>query len=166
MTKYDLAAGGFTQARTLAGSMYCHDRRAAVALSDKGALYAAWPSDGRTSKQHLVCGVHVAKIDTGKALPPAKLASADQPGPDLAPPVNTTPERPRAQHHVWTAGGERYTLCWGDFHRHTSLSSCRTPDDGCIVEQYRYAIDAAGLDYLAPSDHTDSYSTLSMCRPA
>ena len=39
-------------------------------------------------------------------------------------------------------------------------SNCRTTDDGCIVEHFRYAIDAGGLDYLATSDHTEVGKTL------
>ena len=48
-----------------------------------------------------------------------------------------------------------YTLYWGDLHRHTGFSVCRTTDDGCIVEHSRHAYAAAGLDYLATTDHTD-----------
>ncbi|MHC4996979.1 MAG: hypothetical protein ACYTGQ_18220, partial [Planctomycetota bacterium] len=51
--------------------------------------------------------------------------------------------------------GKKYTLYFGDVHRHTDFSSCRTTDDGCITEHYRYALDASGLDYLGTSDHTE-----------
>jgi len=70
--------------------------------------------------------------------------------------VNDTPERPRGDRHKWRFDGKDYTLYWGDFHRHTDFSNCRTPDDGCIVDHFRYAYDAAGLDYLSTTDHTDA----------
>jgi hypothetical protein len=69
--------------------------------------------------------------------------------------VNDTPERDRDQRARWSVGESEYTLCWGDLHRHTDFSNCRTTDDGCIVEQFRYAYEAAGLDFLATTDHSD-----------
>ena len=51
--------------------------------------------------------------------------------------------------------GARYQLYWGDLHRHTDVSNCRTGFDGCINEHFRYAYDASGLDYLTTTDHSD-----------
>ena len=50
--------------------------------------------------------------------------------------------------------GESYELFFGDLHRHTDLSLCRVPVDGTIDDTYRYAIDAAGLDFLGITDHS------------
>ncbi len=50
--------------------------------------------------------------------------------------------------------GETYQLFYGDLHRHTDLSLCRVPLDGSIEDAYRYAIDAAELDFLGITDHS------------
>jgi hypothetical protein len=57
---------------------------------------------------------------------------------------------------AWTHEGTTYRLYWGDFHRHTDISNCRTATDGCVLEQFRYAIDMGKLDMLGTSDHTEA----------
>jgi hypothetical protein len=152
----------WSQAMTLGNSAFCQDRRASTAVAKDGTIYAAWPSDNRRNKQQGDTGIYLAKID-----PNMKLASAGplpfdisgiQESPLKAP--NDTPERDRNERNEWTINGETYTLVWGDVHRHTDFSNCRTTDDGCIVEHFRYAIDAGGLDYLATSDHTEVGKTM------
>jgi Protein of unknown function (DUF3604) len=51
-------------------------------------------------------------------------------------------------------GGKKYELFTGDLHRHTDISLCFAPSDGTIDDAYRYAIDAAPLDFLGITDHT------------
>lgn len=51
-------------------------------------------------------------------------------------------------------GGKHYNLFYGDLHRHTDISLCFSPADGTIDDAYRYAIDAAPLDFLGITDHT------------
>jgi hypothetical protein len=80
------------------------------------------------------------------------IAHAPEPEPYLNAP---TPPRPLTEHHEWKIGGKTYRLVWGDLHRHTDISNCRTGFDGCVMEAYRYAYDLAGLDFLGTSDHTD-----------
>lgn len=43
---------------------------------------------------------------------------------------------------------------FGDLHRHTDLSLCNVPTDGTMDDAYRYAIDAAHLDFLGITDHS------------
>ncbi len=161
VVKYDAARKAWTRPQPLAKSNYCQDRRFAVARAGKNhgdEILAVWASDQRSSKQQRTSGVYLAKIDT-KATPTFVDAADIQKQKVIAPPfkpVNETPERDRADHHTWTFDGQAYTLYWGDFHRHTDFSVCRTSDDGCIKEHFRYAYDAGGLDYLATSDHTDA----------
>jgi len=155
VSKYDQAAKGWTQPRKLGISAYCQDRRLVAAREVDGKILAVWPSDGRQAKQQGMSKIHAVRLDPKTDQVAATL---ETPGPSNEPPapVNNTPERPRGTHHTWTVDGKEYTLYWGDFHRHTDFSSCRTPDDGCIVEHYRYGYDAAGLDYMGTSDHTDA----------
>jgi hypothetical protein len=48
--------------------------------------------------------------------------------------------------------GKEYFVTWGDLHRHTDLSFDGY-SDGSLYDSYRYAIDAAKMDFLGPSEH-------------
>ncbi len=50
------------------------------------------------------------------------------------------------------AGGKKYQLLRGEFHRHTELSWDGGPD-GSLEDMFRYAIDAAALDWIGNGDH-------------
>ncbi len=65
-----------------------------------------------------------------------------------------TPPEPEIRSWPMIAGGERYQVFFGDLHRHTSISLCFPTADGCLVDAYRYALDAARLDFLGITDHT------------
>ena len=52
----------------------------------------------------------------------------------------------------WRSAAREYSLTWGDLHRHTDLSFDGY-SDGSLYDSYRYAIDAAGMDFLGPSEH-------------
>lgn len=47
-----------------------------------------------------------------------------------------------------------YQLVWGDLHRHTDISEDGGTIDGSLSDAMRYALDAAGLDFLGITDHT------------
>ena len=61
------------------------------------------------------------------------------------------PRRPRAS---MQANGQSYTLLMGDAHRHTDIRG-HSGVDGSVLDTYRYAIDAAQLDWLGTSDHNE-----------
>jgi len=157
LVRYDTGAKAWSQPAAVARSPFGQDRRCGWARDNKGGLWLVWPSDLRTTKKPLTSGVYLAKVDTPMELPVAKAPKPKpKPAAKLAPRWgDETPERKRSDHHVWEADGKKYTLYWGDFHRHTDISNCRTPDDGCIVDQFRYAYDVGKLDFLGTSDHTD-----------
>jgi hypothetical protein len=50
------------------------------------------------------------------------------------------------------ADGQRYKIIRGDTHRHTEISMDGAVD-GSLWDLYRYALDAANLDYVAVTDH-------------
>ncbi|HWG43089.1 MAG TPA: hypothetical protein VN688_09905 [Gemmataceae bacterium] len=50
------------------------------------------------------------------------------------------------------AAGKKYQLLRGDFHRHTEISWDGGPD-GSLEDMFRYAIDAAALDWIGNGDH-------------
>jgi hypothetical protein len=50
------------------------------------------------------------------------------------------------------ADGKKYQLLRGEFHRHTELSWDGGPD-GSLEDMFRYAIDAAAMDWIGNGDH-------------
>jgi hypothetical protein len=163
-TRLDPATGEWSKPEALGKSALCLDRRVSVSLSPKdGSLHVGYPGDLRKNKQAGDTGIYLATIDPGaQRMSAGKLPfNPVQEAPSLLKAYNDTPERVRSEHHRWEVDGETYTLFWGDVHRHTDFSNCRRTDDGCIVEHYRYAIEAGGLDFLGTSDHTEVGKTLS-----
>lgn len=67
-----------------------------------------------------------------------------------APPTAEPEIRSWKLHHK----GQELQVYFGDLHRHTDISLCFPTADGCLVDAYRYAIDAARLDFLAVTNHT------------
>ncbi len=154
VTRFVAATGVWSLPKEIPDSSFGQDRHAALARSGNTMLLC-WPSDLRDSKKVLTAGVYLAELATEfspLSEPISKIALL----PEREPYLNTTtPERPRTEHDVWRVGDKQYTLLWGDLHRHTDFSNCRTGQDGCIVEHFRYATDMAALDFLGTSDHTD-----------
>jgi hypothetical protein len=50
------------------------------------------------------------------------------------------------------AGGKKYQLLRGEYHRHTEISWDGGPD-GSLEDMFRYAIDAAAMDWIGNGDH-------------
>jgi len=148
----------WTKPEVLGESRFCLDRRTSVTVDpESDFLLAVYPGDLRKNKQAGDAGVYLARLRPDDSRISAGPMPFDlvQHGKSGLEPYNDTPERARDDHHTWNAPDESYTLYWGDVHRHTDFSNCRTTDDGCIVEHFRYALEAGGLDYLATSDHTE-----------
>jgi len=53
-------------------------------------------------------------------------------------------------------GGKTYRLLRGEFHRHTELTAHRD-QDGTLEDAWRYALDAAALDWMGLGDHDNGY---------
>ncbi len=155
MTRYYVAANTWTSRRQVADATFGQDRR--MHFLDGGTdIQFCWPSDLRKNKAHGEAGITLATYDAATGLPDAK--APGEPKDFSAQPFSPsqkTPERPADDRHIWKTGGKELGLYWGDLHRHTDVSNCRTGFDGCIVEHFRYAYDIAKLDFLGTSDHTD-----------
>lgn len=163
LMKYDAARKQWTEPNAVEDSTMGQDRHNEITRAPDGSLWLCWPSDQRKTKECGISGVHAARVDTAAKLvdvapeSAADVAATPEPAPYLNDP---TPERPQDVNHKWTFGGKTYTLCFGDLHRHTDISNCRTGAEGCIAENYRYAYDMADLDFLGTSDHTDVGKTM------
>ncbi len=53
-------------------------------------------------------------------------------------------------------GGKTYRLLRGEFHRHTELTAHRD-QDGTLEDAWRYALDAAAMDWMGLGDHDNGY---------
>src|SRR5262249_57029448 len=58
----------------------------------------------------------------------------------------------RIREHRIDVGGKKYRLLRGEFHRHTEIS-WDGGSDGSLEDMFRYAIDAAAMDWIANADH-------------
>lgn len=158
VTRYDPQTKRWAEPAALPDSTMGQDRRQELQVGPKGGVWVTWATDKRTTKASGTAEIHSALINHHaewplmELEPEAAVARATRPEPYFN---ETTPARPLTEQHTWTIGGKTYRLLWGDLHRHTDISNCRTGFDGCIVEHYRYAYDLAGLDFLGTSDHTD-----------
>jgi len=155
LTRFDSATQRWTQPFVIPGSTYSQDRQTAHALGKDGSLWITWPSDLRTSKLQQDSGIHLARVATDLELPLVASPAAKVREPFAAYINEVTPERARDDRHTMTHDGITYHLYWADYHRHTDISNCVTANDGCVQEQYRYALDMGKLDSLGISDHTD-----------
>ena len=57
---------------------------------------------------------------------------------------------------AWSAGGKTYQLARGEFHRHTEYTAHRD-GDGSLEDMWRYAQDAADMDWLGNADHDNGF---------
>ncbi len=63
----------------------------------------------------------------------------------------------RIRSHTVNAGGKALRIFRGDWHRHTDISMDGA-GDGSLWDSYRYAMDAAGMDWLGVTDHQSGTS--------
>jgi hypothetical protein len=89
----------------------------------------------------------------GDTAAPMELAARppEQPGEAPSEP-NEKQEIARLRDYAIQAEGKTYKIYRGDLHRHTEIS-LDGAGDGTLYDAYRYAMDAAGLDFLVVTDH-------------
>jgi hypothetical protein len=146
---------GWATPQKLRSSAAGQNIRMAAATDAEGRLRVVWVSDHRVNQVGKESYLYSALMPSGsrRSQPcelvertpvDAKTEQADQPGP-----------RPE-----YEFGGKTLGLYYGDLHRHTELSVCRTGGDGSLEDGYRYAIDAANLDFLCLTDHVQHVKIL------
>jgi hypothetical protein len=132
------------------------DLPAGTAPGSQGKLWLAWATDNRDFEEFLFnrAQVHAARFP----LPPAA-AAAPRLRPRAEPDLRTFPvhaseavDLARIRSYAMESGGRTYRIYRGDTHRHTEFSMDGN-NDGSLADTYRYAMDAAELDFLGVSDH-------------
>ena len=154
-----LDGGAWTEPYEIPFTAGRQDVRWGVASDGSGNLVATWASDGRDFYDFLYehADVYAAQL-------PA-LDRATRP-----PELRVRPERMVRFHDVAAteeedlkrlrgyeiaSEGKAYRIYRGDTHRHTEFSMDGN-NDGSLFQTYRYAMDAASLDYLLVSEHNFS----------
>ena len=148
------AAGAWTAPVRLEQSSGSNDQRISAVIDADGKLWVAYPSDDRWTPGGPVAvqegrqngRIRVTSLEPANAARPELVALA----PPAARPFKRTASADRRQ--TVAAGSKRYRLLWGDLHRHTEISS-DGGFDGTLWDMYRYALDAAELDFIASTDH-------------
>ena len=153
------------------------DMRIHLARDSEGRLAAAWPTDRRNFRDfvNLLPDVFVARLLSPETAPGAgevrHTLKAYAPPP--AAPAPRAPQVPaalqpregvgpvhldeggdvqRIRDYSYRVNGTRYKIYRGDMHRHSEIS-WDGYNDGSLLDTYRYAIDAAALDFLAVTEH-------------
>ncbi len=145
-----LAESGWTKPVLMTNSAGRNTQRSAVVSRPDGSLLVAYSSDLRSPENLPKEQAHALHYNVFMA----GLAAGEPGGPALREISVSVPKagfkaRERAQ---MTVAGKTYTLLLGDCHRHTDIRG-HSAVDGSTEDTYRYAIDAARLDYVGPSDH-------------
>jgi len=133
------------------------DGRWGLAADGRGNIWASWPMDNRDyqlfrNQDH---DVYAARLP-GLEAEPREPQLVDRVEQQIqAFPVHIEEARDLAaiQSYEIKSEGKTYRIYRGDTHRHTEFSSSDGVNDGSLLQTYRYAIDAARLDYLLVSDH-------------
>ena len=154
-----MAGGEWISPILLNGSTGRQDTVLATAPGGGSDLVAAVVGDGRRlpvglPKHH---DISVLTIDGGliqgepTPVPLVALQPGSAPGYQPTHPSEAA-DLERIRGHRVEVGGRRWKIVRGDLHRHTEISMDGATD-GTLWDAYRYAMNAAGLDFLGVSDH-------------
>ncbi len=147
-----LGEQGWTPPVLFQNSAGRNTQRPGVDTAPDGTVHLAYASDLRSPENLPTSQIHAlhynvfhAVLDQHEAASPG-LADVDVP--DVSPGFES-----RVRERM-TASGTDYTLLLGDCHRHTDVRG-HSAVDGSLEDTYRYALDAAQLDFVGPSDHNE-----------
>ena len=159
---YEVAFDGaqWSAPRLLPHSAGSIEKHAALARDASGVLWASWMTDERPFDSMLPgnAEVYVANLGSSRgAAGQARLTPMVEPEVEAIPAHdNETGDVRAIRGYTIQSGAARYRIYRGDMHRHTDVSQ-DFKYDGSLLEVYRYALDAAGFDYIAPTDHQTGF---------
>lgn len=138
-----------------------NEQRPGFAAGRDGSLWIATQTDGRSlpaadprfGRYEVRAGrIAPAEVPAGSIDREYFIGASDLPAPRAVDDTLPVLEQPLWKTYQMEAGGRKYQVTWGDLHRHTDLSFDGY-SDGSLYDAYRYAIDAARMDFLGPSEH-------------
>ena len=149
-----LTASGWSQPWRLQNSSGRNTQRVAVATGSNGAVNAIYASDLRAPDNLPKDQTHALHYNVYSAELPLGEPAAETALTEVKVSPVTAGFRPR-ERATMTLGDKTYTLLFGDCHRHTDIRG-HSAVDGSTEDTYRYALDAAQLDFVGPSDHNEA----------
>ncbi len=138
------------------------EKRPALERDGDGAIWAAWMTDNRRFPRNVPqnAEVYAARLGSSAQRPEysaAAFAPFEEPFAEEIPIHIAEADSVRTvRNYTIVAGDKKYKIFRGDMHRHTDISQ-DFKYDGSLIEVYRYALDAASLDYIVPTDHQLGY---------
>jgi hypothetical protein len=151
----------WSEPQPLPASVGSIEKIPALARDTNGEIWAAWMTDARPFATMVPrnADVYCARLGAG-GTPAFTLTSFQlfaEPFAEAIPiHVNDAADVKAIRGYVMNNSGKQYKIYRGDMHRHTDVSQ-DFKYDGSLLEVYRYALDAAGFDYIAPTDHQTGY---------
>jgi hypothetical protein len=136
------------------------EKHVQLARDPAGNLWAAWMTDNRPFATMVPSNADVlaARLSPAPAFSGPALKAVGEEQEEAIPVHNNEPADVSAiRAYTISSGGKQYKIFRGDMHRHTDVSQ-DFKYDGSLFEVYRYALDAAGFDYIAPTDHQTGYN--------
>ncbi len=129
------------------------DSRPALLPHQSGGLLIVHNTDGRyTTPDKVQNRIYTSIVDLpGDAVEP-KLVPREPGKKDGKKGKEEPALAKRMRDYRIEAGTAKYQLLRGDYHRHTEISWDGGPD-GSLEDMFRYAIDAAGMDWIGNTDH-------------
>jgi hypothetical protein len=132
------------------------DHRPVLLPHPAGGLLVLHNTDGRwTTPEQIDNQIYMSYVDLPGEPAEPKLAGHDVGKKDPKLVEEAKKEQAsvkRIRDYRIEAGGKKYQLLRGEFHRHTELSWDGGPD-GSLEDMFRYAIDAAQMDWIGNGDH-------------
>jgi hypothetical protein len=132
------------------------DVRGGFAGDGRGNLFAAWPTDNRDFEEFLFKN---SDVYAGRVPLPASAPANPVLRPRVQPELTAfklhgheAEDLRRIRGYALQSAGKTYHIYRGDMHRHTEFSMDGN-NDGTLAQTYRYAIDAAEMDYLGVTEH-------------
>ncbi len=132
------------------------DARWGLAADGEGNVWAGWPMDNRDYEEFLFehADVYAAKLPKLETTPtaPTLVARVEEEIPAYAIHLEEEKDLAAIRAYEIKSEGKTYRIYRGDTHRHSEISMDGN-NDGSLLQTYRYAIDAAQLDFLLASEH-------------
>lgn len=133
-----------------------NDMRVRTALGEEGELVVTYPTDRRSFRDfvNVLPDVFVSRTPLLGGTQTVRLRDFTLPPvtPGDPPHANDAADVVAIRNHAIDIGGNRLHPFRGDMHRHTEIS-WDGYNDGSTEDTYRYALDAADLDFLAITEH-------------
>jgi hypothetical protein len=146
--------------RRLGNSANLMDNRPALVPFGQGLL-AVYSSDYRNqTADRQQSDLFAALLALPGKVQAMELAAVEAPPKATVPVVhkNEAADVARMRAYRIASGGKKLRLLRGEFHRHTEYSS-HNDGDGSLEDAWRYALDAADLDWIGIGDHDNGFGS-------